>query len=79
MANKAKYKLANKEVKKAVIIETNKASENIYQSLETEDGEKEAFKLPRARKRRTRDLGDGRCIKDEDGKVIVEETKIKGR
>jgi len=39
-------------------------------------GEKEVFKLAKAKERRTRDIGSVRCIKDEDGKVLIEETKI---
>ena len=37
------------------------------------------FKLARLREKKTRDLGDIRCIKDEDGKVLVEEAKIRER
>jgi len=29
--------------------------------------------------RKTRDLGDVRCFKDEDSKVLVQEAKIKER
>ena len=45
----------------------------------TKEGEKEVFKLARARERKTRDLGVVRCIKDEDGKVLYEDVEIKGR
>ena len=38
-----------------------------------------AFKLARARERRTRDLSSVRCIEDEDGKVVVEDTKVQER
>ena len=37
------------------------------------------FKLARAREKRTRDLGCVRCIKGEDGKVLVEEVEIRDR
>jgi len=37
------------------------------------------FKLARAREKMTRDLGCIRCIKGEDGKVLVEETDIRER
>jgi len=37
------------------------------------------FKLERAREKKTRDLGKIRCIRGEDGKVLVEETKIRER
>jgi len=49
--------------------------------LETKEGKEEVFKLARARERekKTRDLGNVRCVKGEDGKVLVEETKIRER
>jgi len=37
------------------------------------------FKLSRAREKKTRDLENVRCIKGEDGKVLVEEIKIRER
>jgi len=37
------------------------------------------FKLARARERKTRDLGCVRCIKGEDGRVLMEETEIRKR
>ena len=46
--------------------------------METKEGKEEVFKLARARERekKTRDLGDVRRVKGEDGKVLVEETNI---
>jgi len=51
----------------------------LYQKLETKEGVKDVFKLSRAREKKPRDLGNVRCIKGEDGKVLVEETKIRER
>ena len=47
--------------------------------METKKGEKEVFKLARARERSTRDLGVVRCIKDENGRVLSGDAEIKGR
>ena len=44
-----------------------------------EQGKNEVFKLARARERRTRDLSGVRFIKDEDGRVIVEDAKVQER
>ena len=55
------------------------AYDRLYQRLETKEGEKEVFKLARAKERRTRDLGVVRCIKDENGKVLFENAEIKER
>jgi len=73
----ATYKVAKKLAKKAVAIAKNNAYERLYQRLETNEGEKDVFRLTRAGEKKARDLGCVRCIKDEDGKVLVEETEIK--
>jgi len=55
------------------------AFDRLYHRLETKEGEKEVFKLARARERKTRDLGVVTCIKDENGKVLAEDVEIKER
>jgi len=37
------------------------------------------FKLAKARDRKIRDLDSVRCIKHEDGKVLVKDTKVQER
>ena len=75
----ATYKVEKKLAKKAVAIAKNNAYERLYQKLETKEGEKDVFKLVRARERKTRDLECVRCIKGEDGEVLVEEAEIRDR
>jgi len=53
--------------------------DRLYPKREAKEGEKEVFKLARAGEKRTRDLGNVRCIKYEDDKVLVEEANIKER
>jgi len=78
-ANKVQHRMAKKEVKKAVVVAKNNAFERLYQRLDSKEGEKEAFKLARARERRTRNLSSVRCIKDEEGRVLIEDTKVQER
>ena len=54
---RARYKTAKKVAKKAVAVAKSLAYDRLYQRLATMEGEKEVFKLARARERRTRDLG----------------------
>jgi len=75
----ATHKVAKKLAKKVVAIAKNNAYERLYQRLETKKGEKDVFRLARAREKKARDLVCMRCIKGEDGKVLVEETEIKER
>ena len=75
----ATYKVAKKLTKKAVSVAKNNAYERLYQKLETKEGEKDEFKLTRARKKTSKDLGCVRFIKGEDDRVLVEEIEIKER
>ena len=70
------YKIAKREAKKAMAIAKANAYERLYQRLEFEEGEKEVFKLVRTRERRTRYLSSVRCMKNRDGKVLIEDTKV---
>jgi len=72
-------KAAKKAAKKAVAVAKSMAYNRLYHRLETKEGEKDVFKLARARERRTRDLGVMRCIEDENGHVLFEDAEIKER
>ena len=74
--NRVQYRIANKEAKNAVAIAKNNAYEKLYHKLNSKEGENEVFKLARVRERRTKDLSSMRCIKDENDKVLVEDTKV---
>ena len=76
---RARYKEAKKVAKKAVAVVKSLAYNRLYRRLETKEGEKDVFKLARARERRTRDLDVVRCIRDENGKVLCEDDEIKER
>ena len=78
-SHKVQYKIAKREAKKAVAVAKNNAYERLYQKLNVKGGENEVFKLARARERRTRDLGSVRCIKDDEGRVLVDEAKVQER
>jgi len=74
--NKVQYRNAKKEAKKAMAIAKNNGYERLYHRLNAKGGENEVFKLARARERRSGDLSGVRCIKDEDGRVLVEDAKV---
>jgi len=74
-----KYKIARKEAKKAVSEARTQAFEGFYQSLGTKEGEKSIYKLAKGQERKTRDLDQVKCIKDAEGRVLVQERDIKDR
>lgn len=73
--NKASYKISKKETKKVVADAKPKAYRHIYEELNTKGGEKTLSRLAKAREKRTREIYQMRCIKDEDcGRVEVDDT-----
>jgi hypothetical protein len=65
-----------KEAKKAVSEVKVHAFEGLYQSLGTKEGDKSIYKLANGQERKTRDLDQVKCIKDEEGRVLVQERDI---
>ena len=57
----------------------NYAYKRLCYRLYSKGGEKEVFKIARATERKTRDLSSVRRIKDEDGRVLIQDTKLQDR
>ncbi|KAL5134814.1 Craniofacial development protein 2 [Glycine soja] len=74
-----KYKIARNETKKAVSEARAQTFDGLYQALGTRDRERSIYRLAKGRERKTRDLGHVKCVKDEEGKVLVHEKDIKER
>ena len=73
------YKEANKAAKRAVAMAKEEAYEELYARLDTREGAKIIYKLAKSRDRRSRDISDIAYVKDEDGTILTESGKIKGR
>ncbi|KAM1176204.1 hypothetical protein ACFX19_029118 [Malus domestica] len=77
--NGERYRKAKQEAKKPVREAKLAAYDDMYKRLDTKEDELNIYKLARAREKKTRDLNQVRCIKDEDGKVLATENAVKDR
>ena len=77
--NIERYKVAKKTAKRAVSEAKGQAYDDLYRRLSTKEGDKDAYKMTRIRERKTRDLNQVKCIKDEMDRLLVKGQDIKQR
>ena len=56
-----------------------RAYEDMYQRLNTKEGEKDIYRMSRVHERKTRDFSQVKCIKDNMDQLLVKEDEIKLR
>nr|CAB3464536.1 unnamed protein product [Digitaria exilis] len=78
-ANIEGYKVAKKAAKRAVSVAKGKAYDDLYQRLGTKEGERDIYRMARIRERKTRDINQIKCIKDETDQLLVKDEEIKDR
>jgi len=77
--NIKKYNVAKKTTKRAVSEAKGRAYEDLYQRLSTKEGEKDIYRMARARDRKTRDFNQVKCINIEREQLLVKEDEIRHR
>nr|CAB3499326.1 unnamed protein product [Digitaria exilis] len=78
-ANIEGYKVAKKAAKRAVSVAKGKAYDDLYQRLGTKEGERDIYRMARIRERKTRDINQIKCIKDETDQLLMKDEEIKDR
>ena len=74
--DKEHYKQCSKEAKRTVAIAKAEAYDNLYEELDTKEGQRKVFKLAKRRNKSTKDITHIRQIKDERGVVLSRERDI---
>jgi hypothetical protein len=73
------YKVAKKIVKRAVSEARCQMYDGLYQRLGTKEGEKDIYRMAKSRERKTRDIIQVKCIKDETEQLLTKDEDIKNR
>jgi hypothetical protein len=63
--NVERYKVVKKIAKRAVSEARGRMYDGLYQRLGTKEGEKDIYRMAKNRERKTRDIIQVKCIKDE--------------
>ncbi|XP_062532854.1 uncharacterized protein LOC134201634 [Bombyx mori] len=78
-ARKNEYRECKKKATKAVAIARSDAQKRLYAALDGPRGQKELYRITRAREERAKDIKHVRCMKNETGKVLMRDDEIKER
>jgi hypothetical protein len=77
--NVERYKVAKKITKRAVSETRGRMYDGLYQRLGTKEGEKGIYRTAKSRERKTRDIIQVKCIKDEIERLLTKDEDIKSR
>ena len=77
--DKDRYREANKAAKKAVATNKELAMNELYEELETPEGERNIFRIAKARDKASKDFSHMKQIKNEHGVILRDLDMIIGR
>ena len=73
---RSEYKEMRREAKKEVAKAKSKAYDELYEGLDTKEGEKTLYRLARQRHQAGKDVQQVRMMKDKDGNVMTDEESV---
>lgn len=65
-----------KKAKREVAIARGQVQDKMYESLESPTGQKDLYRLAKMREKNDRDVMHVKCIKDDNGKVLLQDEEI---
>jgi hypothetical protein len=71
--------VAKKTVKQTVSEARGRMYDGLYQRLGTKEGEKDVYRMAKSRERKTRDIIQVKCIKDEMERLLIKDEDIKNK
>jgi hypothetical protein len=77
--NVERYKVAKKTAKRAISEARGQMYDGLHQRLGTKEGEKDIYRMAKSRERKTRDIIQVKCIKDETERLLTKDKDIKNR
>ena len=77
--DKEEYERLNKKTKRVIAEEQRKVMDELYDNLNTKEGEKDIYRIASERDRKTKDIGKVFTVKDENGNILKESEEIKKR
>jgi hypothetical protein len=77
--NIERYKVAKKTTKRAVSEAIGRVYDGLYQRLGMKEGENDFYRMAKSRERKTRDIIQVKCIKDETERLLTKDEDIKNR
>ena len=76
-ADKVEYKRKKKEAKRAQAVAKAKAASELYEELETVEGQKKIYRIAKYRNKATKDISHVKQMKDGSGAVLREEKRVR--
>ena len=77
--DRQEYKKMKKEAKRTVARAKQAACKEFYEKLGTKEGEKNIYRVAKDRNKKSQDMSHVKQIKDNQGKVLSEDGKIRDR